>query len=82
LQFVFEVFEVTLDRRTQIGIQNRGIGAGVLPGNLRQRAAKGPVNFPVWIRFCSKRANFFFVAWIDPGVHQAHGDSLDFFIFD
>src|SRR6266540_290606 len=49
---------------------------------IRALTAEADPHRKVYWSFGSKRANFFFVPWINPGMHQAHGDSLDFFIFD
>ena len=82
LQFRFQAFEIAFHRRAEITVQDRRVRARVLTGDLRQRAAEGPVNLSLRVGFGSKRANFFFVFGVCPGVHQAHGDGIDFVFFD
>ena len=82
MQLVLQSFEIPLDGRTKVTVEDRGVGTSIFAGHLRQRAGEGPVNLSMRIGFGSKRADFFFVTGVGPGMHQAHRYGVDFFVFD
>ena len=81
-KFALKTFEIAFDRRAEIAVDDRRIGAGVLAGNLGKGTAEGPVDFLRGVGLQRERADLFLMLRVGPGMEQTDRNRVDPVLFN